>query len=182
MANELKHLAGQHLDCNNNDDGNSYMFSIGMITSYLLVEDEPLFYALRDNFVTYTNGPPTTFVVEFRQMPVTYLLRQMICINQTITIGECKERWSRILSVIVYRRTRLKWLPFKSWPCRHTLSQLDIWNYNLKVLTNEWLLKPIWWSRTGQRLKRVDSTGSTGSLASPLHCIGQCWWKQVFFN
>ena len=52
MTNELEHLAGQHLDCNNNDDGNSYMFSIGMITSYLLVEDEPLFCAIRDYFVT----------------------------------------------------------------------------------------------------------------------------------
>ena len=88
---------------NKREPGISDLYSVGLVTLYLLCEDEELFYAIRDNFI---HPSMQQCVNGFRSLPEVKLILKMIhpITSNRIKIEDCASQWRNIRLDTITRR------------------------------------------------------------------------------
>ena len=83
---------------NKREPGVSDLYSVGLVTLFLLSEDVELFYAIRDNSIPTSSDKTEQSVLEFRSLPEIKLIRQMIhpMMECRVQLDDCVNQWNNI--------------------------------------------------------------------------------------
>merc|ERR1711892_521724 len=89
---------------NKREPGVSDLYSVGLVTLYLLCEDEELFYAIRDNYVPFSSTLQP-WLTKFRNSPALRLICQMIepLLNNKFDLDDCEKQWSNMKIKVITR-------------------------------------------------------------------------------
>ena len=84
--------------------GVSDLYSVGLISLYLLCAEIETFYCLRDNFVDRIQS---SWIKKFRSLPEISIILDMINLVNPMSIEECLHRWNQTDRVKLITRKRL---------------------------------------------------------------------------